>query len=107
MCHGHVETPEHAIFQCNANERVTQLRHTFLGNPAVSQVYQPLQPLSDADALGCLKTFIFHYNIVPLTAQLVHNIYRIWSGKEGDQQRNVGETEDDDSEVDIDDGEEE
>ncbi|PPQ96571.1 hypothetical protein CVT26_006300 [Gymnopilus dilepis] len=50
------------------------------------------------------QKFIFNYDVVPLTAQLVHNIYRIWSGEEGGQRRMVG---DDDSDVDFDDGEEE
>ncbi|PPQ69327.1 hypothetical protein CVT26_002559 [Gymnopilus dilepis] len=106
MCHGHIETPEHALLQCWANERVAAIRRTFTSTLGIAQIYHPVLPLSDESAVFWLKKLIFHYDIVPLTAQFVHNVYRVWSGRQlaADNEENDGGEDDseiEDGEMDV------
>ncbi|PPQ97537.1 hypothetical protein CVT26_002413 [Gymnopilus dilepis] len=50
-----------------------------------------------------LQKLIFHYDVVALTAQFVHNIYRVWSGR--GCPANEEEDEEGENDSDIEDGE--
>jgi hypothetical protein len=82
MGHVHVESPHHVkLMQCTADILTCALRNSFLDELATR--FRLIIPNATVlqDALVFLKTTIYHWEVIPLTAQFVYHIHSHWCGK--------------------------
>ncbi|KAF9001813.1 hypothetical protein BDZ89DRAFT_1050329 [Hymenopellis radicata] len=79
MCHNHLETPEHMLLQCNADNDTTRIRDEFFSH--LSQTTHPrFVPVSFTDnaALFWLKAVMFEWAAAPVVARWIYHTCRKW-----------------------------
>jgi hypothetical protein len=81
MCGVEIETPHHVLLRCTAHRETVMLREAFLHTAATSFHLRLPVNLTDGYAALWLQKLIFHWQLVPYTAQYVHRIYLWWEGK--------------------------
>ncbi|KAF9026286.1 hypothetical protein BDZ89DRAFT_1134863 [Hymenopellis radicata] len=79
MCHNHLETPEHMLLQCTADNHTVLIRQEFFTH--LSQSTHPrFMPVSSSDnaALFWLKAVMFKWNTAPVVARWIYHTSRHW-----------------------------
>jgi hypothetical protein len=82
MCGVCIESPHHVLLRCTAHRETVMLREAFLHTAASSfHLKLPVNLTDGYTALQWLQKLIFHWQLVPYTAQYVHRVYLWWEGK--------------------------
>jgi hypothetical protein len=83
MCHVQVESPHRVLMQCPADILTCALRNSFFEQLAAEfQLVIPSAAVLEdgASALIFLRTVIFHWEAISLTAQFVYRVHLHWCG---------------------------
>jgi hypothetical protein len=72
-----VESPEHALLECQTNPDVLKLRTVLLGKllPAVPKMQKMMVEL---DSIALLKAMIYERSMIVLMGKFVHNVLKIF-----------------------------
>ncbi|KAF9001456.1 hypothetical protein BDZ89DRAFT_1169950 [Hymenopellis radicata] len=79
MCHNHLETPEHMLVQCTADNDTNLIRAEFFNR--LSQTTHPrFVPVSFSDdsALFWLRAVLFEWKAAPVVARWIYHTCRRW-----------------------------
>lgn len=80
MCGDALETPEHALLQCEAYFDTVVGRTLLLGAAMGAGIALPTCPLSNGDAVWVLRRLVWHWDLVVPTAEFVHDVRKWWDG---------------------------